>query len=155
MDKFTKEEWHRKQAVENFNKTWDLIEKKDRTNEEDLEMIHTAHASRFHWGAAGTPLNYARGEWQISRVYSLLKMGESALLHGQQSLELCLQNEIKDFDLSFAYEAVARAYMVKGEEVKMEEYYSLASKSAENIAKKEDKEYFISELNSIKLGTKA
>jgi hypothetical protein len=45
MDKFIKEEWHRKQAVENFNKTWDLIDKKERTKEEDLEMIHTAHTS--------------------------------------------------------------------------------------------------------------
>jgi hypothetical protein len=125
MDKFTKDEWHRKQAVENFNKTWDLIEKKERTKEEDFEMIHTAHASRFHWGLAGTPLNYARGEWQISRVYSLLKMGDSALLHGEQSLDLCLQNNFGDFDLAFAYESVARAYMVKGEEAKMEEYFSL------------------------------
>lgn len=155
MDKFTKDEWHRKQAVENFNKTWDLIEKKERTKEEDFEMIHTAHASRFHWGLAGTPLNNARGEWQISRVYSLLKMGDSALLHGERSLELCLQNNFGDFDLAFAYESVARAYMVKGEEAKMEEYFSLASKFAENIAKKDDKEYFISELNSIKLRSKA
>lgn len=155
MDKFTKDEWLRKQAVENFNKTWDLIEKKDRSREEDLEMIHTAHTSRLHWGMAGKPLNCARGEWQISRVYSLLKMGESALLHGERSLELCLQNNFGDFDLAFAYEAVARAYMVKGEEAKMEEYFSLASKSADNIAKKDDKEYFISELNSIKLRSKA
>lgn len=29
MDKFTKEEWHRKQAIQNFNKTWNLIAKKD------------------------------------------------------------------------------------------------------------------------------
>ena len=155
MDKFTREEWHRKQAVENFNKTWGLMEKEVRTNEENLEMIHTAHASRFHWGLAGGPLNFARGEWQISRVYSLLNLGESALMHGEQSLKLCVQNGIGDFDLAFAYEAVARAYLVKDDEVKMEEYFALASKAAETITKKEDKDYFISELNSIKLGSRA
>jgi hypothetical protein len=155
MDKFTKEEWHRKQAIENFNKTWDLIDKKERTKEEDLEMIHTAHTSRFHWGFAGTPLNFARGEWQISRVYSLLKMSDSALLHGEHSLYHCLQNDFGDFELAFAYEAVARAYMVKGDEAKMEEYFALASKAGDNIAKNDDKEYFISELNSIKLRSKA
>ncbi len=155
MDKFTLTEWHRKQAVENFNKTWDLMEKKDRTHEEDLEMIHTAHASRFHWGVVGEALNFARGEWQISRVYSLLKMSDSALLHGNQSLTLCLENHIGNFDLAFAYEAVARGYQVKGDENKMEEYYSLALEAAQLITKKEDKEYFISELNSIKLGSRA
>ncbi|KZE63777.1 hypothetical protein AWM68_11725 [Fictibacillus phosphorivorans] len=154
MNKFTMIEWHRKQAVENFNKTWDLMEKKDRTHEEDLDMIHTAHASRFHWGVAGEPLHFARGEWQISRVYSLLKMSDSALLHGNQSLTLCLENYIGDFDLAFAYEAVARGYQVKGDENKVEEYCTLALEAAQLIKKKEDKEYFISELNSIKLGNR-
>jgi hypothetical protein len=87
MDKFTIEEWHRKQEVENFNKTWNIIDKKQRTKEEDLELIHTAHAFRFHWGFAGAPVNFARGEWQISRVYSLLQMGDSALHHGKESLD--------------------------------------------------------------------
>jgi hypothetical protein len=154
MEKLTLKEWHRKQAVDNFNKTWDLIEKKDRTNEDDLEMIHTAHASRFHWGQIGEPLHFARGEWQISRVYSILNMSESAMFHGKQSLELCLENSIADFDLAFAYEAIARAYLVKEDETSMEEFYNLALQAAQQILKKEDKEYFISELNSIKLGSR-
>lgn len=154
MEKLTLKEWHRKQAVDNFNKTWDLIEKKDRTKKEDLEMIHTAHASRFHWGQIGEPLHFARGEWQLSRVYSILNMSESAMFHGKQSLELCLEHSIADFDLAFAYEAVARAYLVKNDETRMEEYFALALQAAQQIVKKEDKEYFISELNSIKLGSR-
>jgi len=41
-------------------------------------MIHAAHASRFHWGEIGKPINLGRGEWQISRVYSVLNRPESA-----------------------------------------------------------------------------
>ncbi|MBH0164553.1 hypothetical protein IHV12_06460 [Fictibacillus sp. 7GRE50] len=151
MEKLTLKEWHRKQAVDTFNKTWDLIEKKDRTKEDDLEMIHTAHASRFHWGQIGEPLHFARGEWQLSRVYAILNMSESAMFHGKQSLELCLEHNITDFDLAFAYEAVSRAYSVKNDERSMQEYYDLAQRAGQQILKKEDKEYFISELNSIKL----
>lgn len=142
-------EWHKKQAIDNFNYTWDLIDKKDRTQEDKVSMIHAAHASRFHWGKIGTSLNFARGEWQISRVYSLLNMGESALFHGKQSLELCQANNIEDFDLAFAYEAVARAYMVLNDQVQMQKYIDLAAEAAENIEKEEDKEYFLSELKSI------
>ncbi len=47
-NKLTEQEWHKKQAIENFNLTWDLIDKNDRTKEEDLMMIHTSHTSRFH-----------------------------------------------------------------------------------------------------------
>jgi len=61
-----------------FNLVWSLLDKKDRTKEEDDKMIHAAHASRFHWGEIGKPINLGRGEWQISRVYSVLNMPESA-----------------------------------------------------------------------------
>ena len=150
-ENLTLQQWHRKQAVNNFNATWDLIDKKDRTKEDDIKMIHTAHASRFHWGEIGTPLEFARGEWQVSRVYSLLGMTESALLHGIYSLELCKNNNYGDFDLAFGYEAVARAYMTAKDGKAMEEYLELAREAANHIAEKEDKEYFLSELESIKL----
>ncbi|MBP3041023.1 hypothetical protein J9303_16260 [Bacillaceae bacterium Marseille-Q3522] len=145
----TLQEWHKKQAITNFNATWDLMEKKERTAEDNLKMIHTSHASRFHWGEIGTPVHFARGEWQISRVYSLLKMQESALYHGNNCLKLCKENDIGDFDLAFAYEAIARAYMVNGEKELMNKCRNLAEEAGENISKKEDKQYFFSELKSI------
>lgn len=56
-EKLTVLEWHKQQAVTNFNAAWDLIEKADRSWEDDLQMIHMAHASRYHWGEIGTPFN--------------------------------------------------------------------------------------------------
>ena len=66
------EKLHKQFAVDLFNATWDLLEKPARTKEEDDEMIHSAHASRYHWGKVGEPVNLARGEWQVARVYTLL-----------------------------------------------------------------------------------
>jgi hypothetical protein len=62
----------RKLAADLFNHTWTLLEKQDRTAAEDDEMIHSAHASRYHRGEVdvGEPVNLARGEWQCSRVYA-------------------------------------------------------------------------------------
>ena len=70
-------EYHREEAVKCFNGTWDLIDNKNRTHADDVNMIHMAHASRYHWGQIGTALEFSRGEWQISRVYSLLRMGRA------------------------------------------------------------------------------
>ena len=36
-----------------FNQTWTLMEKPDRTREDDDEMLHAAHASRYHWARSG------------------------------------------------------------------------------------------------------
>ena len=147
--KLTEQEYHKKMGVDLFNLVWSLLDKKDRTKEEDDKMIHAAHASRFHWGEIGTAINFARGEWQISRVYSVLDQSQAAAYHGKRSLDICKENKIGDFDLAFAYEAMARAYAIGGDKSQNEKYTELAKKAAEQIKKKEDKDYFLSELKTI------
>ncbi|MFZ5354162.1 MAG: hypothetical protein ACOZCL_15770 [Bacillota bacterium] len=147
----TIQEWHKKQAVDNFNYTWDLIDKQDKNDEDKLEMIHAAHTSRYHWGKVGGPAQLATGEWQISRVYALLGMGEGSLFHGLHSLRICRENNFGGFDIGFAYEAVARAYMILGDKENMLKYVKLAKECASGIEKDEDREYFLSEVNTIGL----
>lgn len=124
-----------------FDETWDLIDKKNRTEAETFTMLHKAHASCFLWREANSPLNNARGEWQVSRVYSLLGEGRLSLLHGASSLALCLEHEIGDFDLAFGYEAVARAYKVLGDESLKEEHEQLGIAACESIADNDDRDY--------------
>ncbi len=144
----TATEWHKKQAKSLFNGTWDMIEKKDRSRRDDIEMIHMAHASRYHWGQVGGAVEAARGEWLISRVYAILNMGAPALLHGEESLKLCQENNIGDFDLAFGYEAVARAYSVMDRR-ECDIYKDKALDAANKIEKKKNREYTLSEINSI------
>ncbi len=156
-EEFDEKEWHKKTGIKLFNATWDLIDKKDRTIEENDQMIHSAHASRYHWGeavAAGTPktgpMNLERGDWQISRVYSILKRPESAIYHAQRCIDICEKNNIGDFDIAFAYEAMARAYAIAGNnEADFQKYFSLAKEAGNKIEKEEDKKYFFSELETI------
>lgn len=140
---------HKKLAIETFNITWDYIDKENRTSEDDLEMIHLAHASRYHWGFAGNELNKARGEWQISRVYSLLSLGESALFHANASLKIVKENNYGDFDLVFAYEAMAFAFKVLGNDSEKEISLQKGYNELKNISKKEDRDYCKSELDKI------
>lgn len=140
---------HRKLAIQCFNQVWDLLEKKDRTQMEDDTMLHMAHTSRFHWGEVGTPVNLSRGEWQISRVYSVLNRAEPALFHAKRNLEICLENQITDFDLAFAYEALARAYKVAGNEQEMLHYKNLAIEASKAIEKDGDRNLLKSDLESI------
>jgi hypothetical protein len=142
-------ELHRKLATELFNRTWELLDKADRTPKEDDTMVHAAHASRYHWGEIGTPLEFARGEWQISRVYAVLKRPEGALYHAQRSLALCQEHGIGDFDLAFAYEALSRAYAVAGDTDKSTEFFDLALEAAKAIEDRGNREYVESELATV------
>lgn len=148
-EKYTEQEFHKKKAVDLFNLVWTFLDKKERTKEEDDTMVHAAHASRFHWGKIGTLLEFERGEWQISRVYSVLNRPQPALYHARRCLEICEKNNFGDFDIAFAYEAVARAYAVSGEKSERDKYIALAKEAGNNIKGEEDKKIFFSDLETV------
>ena len=147
--KYTEQEWHKRAAITLFNLVWSLLDKKDRTKQEDDKMVHAVHASRFHWGEIGTPVEFERGEWQISRVYSVLNRPQSALYHAERCLDICKENNIGDFDIAFAYEAMARAHAVAGDKSDCEKYIKLAKEAGEQIEKKEDKDLFFNDLKTV------
>jgi len=139
---------HQTLAIQLFNQTWDLLDKKDRTESEDYEMIHKAHASLYHWMQVGTPLHFQRGEWMVSHVYASLKMAESAIHHAKRCLQLTEDNKITDFDLTFAYEAMARAYAIN-KDPKYKEFLREGLNSLDQIKDKDDRKYAKSELENI------
>ena len=136
----------RRLAADLFNLVWTLLESQDRTAEQDERMLHAAHASRFHWGEVGEPVNLARGDWQVSRVYAVLGRAEPALHHAQRCLETCQANDIEDFDLAFAYEAMARASAIGGRSGDAATYAGLARQAGEHIDEPEEREIFFSDL---------
>jgi hypothetical protein len=140
---------HEKFAKSLFNRTWELMDKKDRTIEEDMEMIHSAHASSYHWSQIGKPIDFQRGEWQVSRVYAVLKQPLACLYHAERCLEITKENDIGGLDLAFAYEAMARAYSIAGNKQEMEIYIKLAKDSADQIKDEEDRKYTLSEIETI------
>jgi hypothetical protein len=141
----------RHQAVGLFNHVWTLIETPDRTPEQDDEMIHAAHASRHHWAAAGTGANLARGEWQISRVYVTLGRGEPALYHASRCLAYCeaSPDDIADWDIPYAHEALARAHMTAGNDAEAKRQAERARELAAQVADKDDREHLEEDLATL------
>jgi len=138
--------FHRKTAKQCFNKTWDYLEKKNRTPDDDRQMLILAHASRYHWGLVGNARNLAVGEWQISRVYAGLKQAEASLLFAKSSLELVIKNNLSDL-LPSAYEGLARAYAIAQQPQLARDYVVKARKELESIKDEEDRKIFSEQIN--------
>ena len=145
------QEQERKLATDLFNHVWTLLEKPERTPELDDEMINATHAQRHHWARAGTAANVARGEWQVSRVYCELGRPEPALYHAGRCLAYCesAPDELEDWDLPFAYEALARAHALAGNQAESERYAGLARELGGRIADDEDREVLERDLASL------
>jgi DNA-binding transcriptional MerR regulator len=142
-------EEERQLAVDLFNHTWELMETADRTPAQDDRMLHAAHASRFHWERVGTPTNLAVGEWQCSRVYSVLGRGEPALHHGRRCLAICEAGAVEAFYLAEAHEAIARAFAVAGDRRAAAEAEAQAWRAAEGIDDAEERQMFEQDMSSI------
>jgi hypothetical protein len=140
---------HRQLGVDLFNYTWTLLDKSDRSPGEADSMIHAAHASAYHWHQVGEPLNFVRSDWQLSRVYAVLNRPEPALYHARHCLEICEAEGIEDFDLAFAYEALARANAIDQNHDQSQHYLQLAREAGELIQKKDDRQYFVDELATV------
>lgn len=140
---------HKKLAITLFNETWDLIDKTDKSKDDEALMINKAHASLYHWTQVGTPLHFQRGEWMVSHVYALLGRQEPALYHAKRMMDLTVKHQFDDFDLMFAYEAFARAYAINNDP-KGKEYLEKGYESLEQIKTKGDRDYSKSQLDEIK-----
>ena len=142
---------HRFFAVDCFNKAWELIEKADRTPEEDEQMLRLNQASIWHWTQREdcTNKNMSIGYWQTSRIYALLGRTNEARHYGQLFLHFSQQES--PFLLAYANEALARAERLAGNEATAESYYIEALRLAEIVDDPEDKNYLINDLNTIKL----
>lgn len=67
---------HRALATSAFNETWSLLER-ERTSDEDLELLELALASRHHWRVEGGAQQVAIADWMVSRCFA--ELGEPAL----------------------------------------------------------------------------
>jgi hypothetical protein len=147
-------EEHRRLGVELYNGTWALIEREDRTQDSDDEMLHRAHASAYHWlQGPHTAANRARSHWLCSRVHVLAGQPEGALHHARRCLALVEGNdeEMEDFDLAAAYEALARAHAAAGEEDEARRYLELARAETARIADPKDRQHIEADLASFPL----
>jgi hypothetical protein len=146
---------HRQIGVALYNSTWDLLEKADRTDLEIDEMLHRAHASRWHWARAegSRPLNLARGEWLCSRVYSALRRGEPALWHARRCVAITeAATDREAWDVPAAYEATARAHAAAGDEAAARDWVRRAREALESIDDADDRQPIEHDLDALALG---
>jgi hypothetical protein len=141
----TQEEAERFFARYTNGQTWELLERSARTQEEGEHMLSAAYASLFHWRRVGTPKNWQRGEWLVSRAHAALGLGAEAMRHARICLELTQSHpeDMEDFDLAFAQEAVARAFALTGEAQQAAAHLRRAEEAGRTIMDAEDRAVFI------------
>jgi len=124
---------HRHFAAHCFNAAWDLMEKLDRTPEEDRAMVASSYASLYHWlqRSDGTPQQLSVGYWQLARIAALLGHADEARRHGEACRTYA--DGLAPFFQGYAHEALARAARVAGDGSTADAQLALARRHAAQV----------------------
>ncbi len=135
-----------------YNKAWELIGKGDRTPDEDEQMIRLTMSSAWHWTQRDdcTDQNMSIAYWQTSRIYSILGQPRNARRYAELCLGVSQGDNMQPFTLGYAYEALARAEMVAGNQEKMKEYLQEAQKLLVVLTDEHEKKFLGDDLATIK-----
>lgn len=141
---------HKYFSAENFNIAWKFIEQYERTDEENLAMLHTAVASLWHWSQREdvSVKNLSVGYWQVSRVYNLIKQPTLARTYGLLSLKYA--TSLGPFFKGYGYETLARAEMQSGNRVVMRHYLEKAFEMLSQVTDEEDRKLLLKDLETIR-----
>ena len=135
-----------------FNSAWDLMEKSNRTPEEDEQMLRLSLASHWHWTQRNdyNAKTKSIAHWQTSRIYTLLGQAENARRYAQLCLQASQDRGVAPFYLAYAYEALARAEAMTGNRKDMAFHLAEAHQIANTITESEAKQQLLNDLATIK-----
>jgi hypothetical protein len=148
---FDTEAAHEYFSADCFNRVWGLLDKPSRTPEEDQQMVQLCLASVWHWTERDdcTDTNMSIGYWQASRVYATVGLADEARRYGQLCLEASKGPDILPFYLGYAYEALARAEAVAGNEARAREHLAESRRIAEGLPNPDAKKQLLADLDAL------
>jgi hypothetical protein len=116
---------HRTLAVSAFNASWTLLEK-DRSDEEDRELLECAFESRHHWRIVGAATQWAIAEWMVARCFSELGYGELALRFARAAIA-AEPDDAPAWMRASMLEGVARAHAAHGDRLERDAAFAAAT----------------------------
>jgi hypothetical protein len=149
---FDLEAAHKHFSVACFNKAWELLDKPDRSAEEDEQMLRLSLTSHWHWTQRidCAPTNISVALWQTSRIYAVLGQAKNAKRYAEMCLAVSQGDDIPPFYLGYAYEAMARAELVASNRKQMQLYLAKAQRAADKVSDPEEKKWLLEDLATVK-----
>lgn len=142
---------HRYFSVHCFNSAWKLIDKPNRSEEDQTQMVLRAMSSLWHWTQRPdcSDQTLSIGYWQVARVLTLAGYGPMAMDMAQE----CLSYSVTEgpFYEAYANEAIARAASILGDEATFEKHTASAKKLADKVEDPEERKQLLDDLKTLSM----
>jgi len=116
-----------------------LLERGNRTEEDNFRMLYTACAAYYHFTQASR--EFGPAEWLISRCYVEMGNGREAVRHAERCMRFADASK-NEAEIAWALEALARANAVMGDSHAAHNYFNKAKEAGTNLSNEQDRERF-------------
>lgn len=151
------QEHHHKFSAAAHNQAADILYSENPEQDETDRLIELAHVAYWHWTQRTDkqPQNISVALWVLSRAYSANGFGDKALGYAQHSLATIENEYLLPSFYGYSHEALARAYLLLGDNVRAEESLTTARSFLERVPNPQAKEYLQSQIEGVLSGTKS
>ncbi len=137
---------HRAFAIEAFNRSWELLETENRTDDQDAELLSAAFASRWHWQHAGGVEQLALGDHQIAKSAAVVGLGDLSARFARRAWNVAEVHQWTDWKRAAMAEGMARACVAQGDDAGRDHWFAVARDALATVADAEDREVVESQL---------
>ena len=133
--------FHRYFAIEANNRAWTLVEKADRSQDENRELLRVAGVSQWHWEAVGTEVHKARASMLMAEVYAQRGYGDAATRAGRTFAANVDGRDAPGWEVAFKHAILAHAASARGDAAEHTAEYAKAEEVAATLGQ-QDREIF-------------
>lgn len=139
---------HREVAVATYQRCWELLDQPVRSPSEEVELLTSAFASRFHWSHAGGLQESIIADWMVSRAAAATGQGPLAVRFALCADGAAQGADVPDWLLASTAEGVARAYGAEDPE-RRDRWIATAETLVAAIADDADRDLIARQLASV------
>ena len=138
---------HHALASSTFNASWLLLER-ERSSDEDLELLDVALASRHHWRLEGGAQQSAIADWMVSRCFAELGEGRLAVRFALAALA-AEPPEAPAWLRASLLEGLARAYASAGDAAARDDALARAHAALQDETDSDDRAVIAEQLATV------
>jgi hypothetical protein len=141
--------WQRRIAARANNKAWELSEKLNRTQAEDQEMLHAAHAAMYLWSIVGNESNRAHAEQLLAHVSALLGDAAGAVEYFQSPSAFFSSKPCEAWEVAMCRTIAANVAASAGDVSRHQALYHEAASLIAALPGSEDREILLATLRVV------
>ena len=120
--------WQRRLASQANNRAWVLSEQTSRSEREDEELLHAAHAAMYFWSIVGDASNQAHAAQLLAHTYAILKQPSAAAQYLERCLPTFMDESAQPWERALAQAVAANVASANGQAEDHARHYNQAIK---------------------------